>query len=310
MVRSTRARRYDFATSSHDHSIERPTKRRLVQVQPAECNPTFTDRIWDDLARHHDPGISDHMCMRTRTHTHQTGLDSAELNLAEQAPSVSRLPSLCRSTSSVSEDDISQRRNPQHALLSTDAILDPSRISNGLGDVRSAEGKAREELDKKHIQVQQATEHARSFREETDRKQDEQLRSSTTPAMTERDGMKEEHPDHKGETPQALWVSREAAACLQSCDQVQSPGPSVPPPTAPCTPPEHVYEDVVNHDFSRELDIAFTVSVLRDGYRRYKYGADVSERWKRGSTPEEARERWRLTAAKHRAEAEEYSDSE
>lgn len=69
-------------------------------------------------------------------------------------------------------------------------------------------------------------------------------------------------------------------------------------------------EHFVNHDFSRELDIAFKVSILRDGHRRYKYGADVAERWKRGSTPEEAREKWRLTAAKHRAEAEDYSDSD
>ena len=67
---------------------------------------------------------------------------------------------------------------------------------------------------------------------------------------------------------------------------------------------------LVDPNFSREFDIAYTASITRDSARRHKYGAEVSEMWKRGSTPEEARKQWRHIAAKHRAEAEEYSDSD
>ncbi|KAL9023812.1 MAG: hypothetical protein Q9196_006958, partial [Gyalolechia fulgens] len=61
----------------------------------------------------------------------------------------------------------------------------------------------------------------------------------------------------------------------------------------PQTPFEFVYQDLVDDDFGRKVCEAFTSSQWRQGWREYRYGESVANEWKRGSTPEEAREAWR-----------------
>ena len=73
---------------------------------------------------------------------------------------------------------------------------------------------------------------------------------------------------------------------------------------------KYVYEHLIDPHSSNNLNSTYASSLTRDLYRRYKYGADVTKVWKRGSIPGEAREIWRGIAAKHRAEAEAHSNSD
>ena len=87
-------------------------------------------------------------------------------------------------------------------------------------------------------------------------------------------------------------------------------GSSISPPTSLCSPPEFVYQHVIDPQLGDEVQRAYAISRLRESLRRDKYGTEVANRWKRGFTPEEARQEWKLTAARQRAQAEEYSDSD
>ncbi|KAK5001359.1 hypothetical protein LTR28_012748, partial [Elasticomyces elasticus] len=76
------------------------------------------------------------------------------------------------------------------------------------------------------------------------------------------------------------------------------------------SPPSHVYANVYDHLFGKRVRDAYTVSVLRGGYREIRYGAEIAGIWKRGSTPEEAREQWRIRRAVEEAAYEAWTDTE
>ncbi|KAL9031743.1 MAG: hypothetical protein Q9196_000253 [Gyalolechia fulgens] len=83
-----------------------------------------------------------------------------------------------------------------------------------------------------------------------------------------------------------------------------------PPSSPPRTPYEYVCLDVVDEDFGRKVSSQYFISVTRDGYRANKYGAEVAQQWKRGSTPEEAREEYKAKIKRQEEAFNEYSDTE
>lgn len=87
-------------------------------------------------------------------------------------------------------------------------------------------------------------------------------------------------------------------------------GPSIPPPTNPCTPPEYVPAVSYDPDFLRRFMEMYAASQFGDGARNYKYGGAIATEYRRGFTPEEDRARWRLRRDRQQAEAEASSDDE
>lgn len=87
-------------------------------------------------------------------------------------------------------------------------------------------------------------------------------------------------------------------------------GFGITPPVSPRTPPEHVNQSHVNPNFGFQVKDAYELSLFRDGLRRSKYGSDIADYWKRGSTPEDVRDEWNVQAARNIAAAETLSDSE
>lgn len=77
----------------------------------------------------------------------------------------------------------------------------------------------------------------------------------------------------------------------------------------PMTPLEFVYEDW-DPEFGEKVQMVYQASCSEHSYRQQKYGADVANLWKRGSTPEEARDRWAKKKAVDMAAHQSISDSE
>jgi len=84
-----------------------------------------------------------------------------------------------------------------------------------------------------------------------------------------------------------------------------------PPPTGARTPPpDRVYPDYVEENFAYKLQGAFHLNKLVQGWRCGQYGSEVANLWRKGSTPEEDRERWKAQVVRTQAELEEVSDSD
>jgi len=85
----------------------------------------------------------------------------------------------------------------------------------------------------------------------------------------------------------------------------------IPPPMGARTPPpDNVYEDYVEANFSEKLQAAFHLNKLVLGWRCGKYGSEVANLWKKGSTPEEDRQKWSAQVARAKADLENVSDSD
>ncbi|KAL8942967.1 MAG: hypothetical protein Q9211_001168 [Gyalolechia sp. 1 TL-2023] len=80
----------------------------------------------------------------------------------------------------------------------------------------------------------------------------------------------------------------------RSPSELLSPSISSAREPSPQTPIEYVYLNLVDEDFGRKVCEAYANSISRENYRVVRYGREVAENWKRGSTPEEAREAWIL----------------
>lgn len=105
-------------------------------------------------------------------------------------------------------------------------------------------------------------------------------------------------------------VPSEDADILGKRDSIHSRDASVPPPTNLLSPLELIPEMSVDPDFSKAFDDAYRQSEAREAHRRYKYGAGIAAEYRRGFTPDEKREKWRLVAEQHKAEADDSSQSE
>ncbi|KAL9005221.1 MAG: hypothetical protein Q9188_001981 [Gyalolechia gomerana] len=101
----------------------------------------------------------------------------------------------------------------------------------------------------------------------------------------------------------------DTGACIPSIEhqptQERSPSATQPEPsphesrhssaseTPPRTPFEFVYTNLFDEDFGRKVCEAYLESKWREAGRAFRYGKSVAQEWKRGSTPEEAREAWK-----------------
>ncbi|KAL8940744.1 MAG: hypothetical protein Q9211_002125 [Gyalolechia sp. 1 TL-2023] len=100
----------------------------------------------------------------------------------------------------------------------------------------------------------------------------------------------------------------DSAACIPSIEhqpiQEISPWPTPPEPSPhesqrssaseipPRTPFDFVYLHVYDEDFGRKVCDAYFLSRWDEAWRVARYGESIAREWKRGSTPEEAREAW------------------
>ncbi|KAL9601231.1 MAG: hypothetical protein Q9219_002636 [cf. Caloplaca sp. 3 TL-2023] len=79
---------------------------------------------------------------------------------------------------------------------------------------------------------------------------------------------------------------------------------------SPQTPFEFVWEGYYDPEFGKKVSDAYVGSRWRQSARVYKYGREVAEEWKRGSTPEEAREKWRQKLEEQERDWAEITESE
>ncbi|KAI4166485.1 MAG: hypothetical protein LQ343_008013 [Gyalolechia ehrenbergii] len=92
-------------------------------------------------------------------------------------------------------------------------------------------------------------------------------------------------------SPQCLPKQEEGVPSMAQ----HEPSPPEDTDSPPRTPFEFVWEGLVDEDFGSKVCLAYYSSQWREGFRVSKYGESIATEWKRGSTPEEAREAWRLT---------------
>ncbi|KAK4551457.1 hypothetical protein LTR86_011164 [Recurvomyces mirabilis] len=97
--------------------------------------------------------------------------------------------------------------------------------------------------------------------------------------------------------------------CPYSSGEAVTLGPSIPPPDDLCTPVEYVLHATHDAEFLERLQRAFNTSQYKDALREHKYGC-IAVEFRRGFTPEEARNRWEAMARQSRADADASSDSE
>ena len=87
-------------------------------------------------------------------------------------------------------------------------------------------------------------------------------------------------------------------------------GCAVSPPSGQLSPIEFVYTDVIISDFGEKVSLAYELSNLRESYRQHKYGWEAATTWKRGSTPDDVREKWKALVAQQQVEEDNISDSD
>jgi len=109
-----------------------------------------------------------------------------------------------------------------------------------------------------------------------------------------------------------MFANRQAMEpySLEARDKRATLGPSITPPTAPITPPEHIPYVAYDPDFVPSLFSAYEWSLYSDHIRARKYGSEVAEAYRRGLTPEESRRRWEDQVKRSRAYVDASSDSE
>ncbi|KAK4570555.1 Phosphorylase b kinase gamma catalytic chain, skeletal muscle/heart isoform [Recurvomyces mirabilis] len=87
-------------------------------------------------------------------------------------------------------------------------------------------------------------------------------------------------------------------------------GTATTPPIGSLESFEYVAPSNVDFDFAKNVALQVERHESREFARRYKYGADIAEEYRRGMTPEEARETWKVRYEQQRAEADELTESE
>ncbi|KAL8902662.1 MAG: hypothetical protein Q9207_004483 [Kuettlingeria erythrocarpa] len=95
-----------------------------------------------------------------------------------------------------------------------------------------------------------------------------------------------------GETTAQEWKRGSTPAVARESFNAAVKGVKAPPET----PSEFVYQDRVDDEFGGKVCEAYTSSRWRVAFRERKYGESIAHEWKRGSTPEEAREAYKVHA--------------
>lgn len=198
------------------------------------------------------------------------------------------------------------RSGPQspRSLLAMDRHLDNS---NTLEELVGEDQKGQSRKDSRGHKPAEIT--ATMAKEAVNSTEHSQLRYPTPPLCNEENCDEGKHGGISLVTMLGSQPMEDAIMTPSHCRHSQDAAAGGPPPSAPCSPKEHAY-DYVNPNFGDDVIVAYKASVLRDGYREYKYGPEIANMWKRGSTPVEARESWDTRAARNIAEVDQYSDSD
>lgn len=303
MAKSTKRKRRGSDTGDSGLPDHGPSKRARELSQPAlhchtRADRSFTDSTQDQVVRFsNDESPS------------QIDLENTQIHAARVSPEV-QVASLCCSSPTGSDGQARTTRHLQTDNRSANAMLESNHKLPDSGDLRDLTEDDQETHHGPDSEIQrQATVTNTATREIPDSKEHTQVGYPTPPTYNEIYYEGTTRYVVPTQTPQACAPQEDIAVASNFCEQCNILAPHVPVSKALLTPREYEYEHV-NENFGRDVCVAYEASLRRDAYREKKYGQQIASTWKPGSTPEDARKRWKFRAERNRAEAEEYSDSE
>ncbi|KAF2487471.1 hypothetical protein BDY17DRAFT_306853 [Neohortaea acidophila] len=295
MVTATRSRCYERDANDDDFYDHRPAKRRRVQEKPlppacpSYASPSSNKRV--DTTNDLGTAVTQPVPTQLLTPTSSTPTPSSARISASSAPKDTRKrklssPQVCSAS-------------PRAGALSAptyDSIISSRASRPKRSNTRKQRGDPDENGKPSSVEKLEET---TILEGNTTRVRDEALSARDTRNLS----------SAMGKSHESTLPRNDIARSSVAQDHFELPASASPTPSAPCTRPEHVY-DIYDPNFGEEVRLAYKINSLGQSCRVRKYGAEVAEAWKRGSTPDEAREQWRVEAARQLAEAEEISDSD
>lgn len=309
MVESTKKRRRGSDTGDPGFSDHGPSKRARARSQPPEYYLTPADRSPADPPQDQVVQFFDDVPASATVPLSQMNVENVQ-GYSAKVSAKAQTDSLCRSSSTGSEDNALPNPDLQPDNRSSNAMLESNRELPNSGDLKELTEDDQRVHHGPGFERQRRAKVTNTVTQEIpDSKEHTQLGYPTPPAYNEKYGEGTTQCVDPVHTPHASAPQEDVAVVSRCCEQYNVLAPHVPLSTAPFTPKEYEYEHV-DENFGRDVRTAYEASVLRDAYRQHKYGQEIANTWKRGSTPEDAREKWKTRAERNKAEAEQYSDSE